>query len=188
MFQPLVTPRLILRRLEPADAGVMHACRADPEVARYQSWAPTSAEDVRIFIERLQDRALLTPGAWFQLGIVRRDTGELIGDCGIHPRADEPRQVELGITLAPAAQRQGLAAEALGALLDYLFTRTETHRVCCSVDPRNHSCLRLLEKIGMRREGHLVESLWFKGEWVDDVVFGILRKEWGRRTAPEREE
>lgn len=181
MRQPLVTPRLILRRLEPADAGVIHAYRADPEVARYQSWEPASVEEVQSYIDRLQGLALLTPGAWFQLGIVRRDTGALIGDCGMHPRADEPRQVELGITLAPAAQRQGFAAEAMGALLDYLFTRTETHRVCCSVDPRNQSCLRLLEKLGLRREGHLVESLCIKGEWVDDVVFGVLRQEWKSR-------
>lgn len=187
MHQPLVTPRLILRRLEPADAGVIHAYRADPEVARYQSWEPASAEEVEDYIKRLQGVALLTPGAWFQLGIVRRDTGELIGDCGIHARADEPRQVELGITLAPAAQRQGFAAEAMSALLDYLFTRTETHRVCCSVDPRNRSCLRLLEKIGLRREAHLVESLFLKGEWVDDVVFGVLRQEWKSRVEKGRE-
>ena len=127
-----------------------------------------------------------TPGEWFQVGIVRRDTGELVGDCGIHARADERRQVELGITLAPSSQRQGMAFEAFSALLEFLFTQTETHRVFCSVDPRNRSCLKLLQKVGMRREAHMVESLWIKGAWVDDVVFGILKKEWKKPTEPNQ--
>jgi RimJ/RimL family protein N-acetyltransferase len=69
------------------------------------------------------------------------------------------------------------------ALLEYLFSQPDTHRIYCSVDPRNRPCWRLLEKAKLRREAHMVESLWINGEWVDDVVFAILRKEWeaGRR-------
>jgi len=58
--------------------------------------------------------------------------------------------------------------------------------VFCSVDPRNQSCLKLLQKVGMRREAHMVESLWIKGAWVDDVVFGILKKEWKKPTEPNQ--
>ena len=48
------------------------------------------------------------------------------------------------------------------------------HRVFASADPRNARSLALLERVGMRREAHFRESLWFKGEWVDDVVYAIL--------------
>lgn len=186
MLQPLVTQRLILRRLEPSDADAVYAYRVDPEISRFQTWEPASAEEITAFIVRMHGMELLTPGEWFQIGIVRRDTGELVGDCGIHARADERRQVELGITLAPSFQRQGMAFEAFCALLEFLFTRTETHRVFCSVDPRNRSCLSLLQKVGMRREAHMVESLWIKGAWVDDVVFGILKEEWEKPTEPNQ--
>jgi RimJ/RimL family protein N-acetyltransferase len=179
MFPELNTRRLTLRRLEPSDVGQLYTYRSDPEVSRYQSWEPASAQEVRAFIERLRTMDPLTPGEWFQVGIALRDTGELIGDCGLHVRADDRRQVEIGITLAPRFQRQGLAAEALQALLDFLFTRTDTHRVFCSVDPRNQACVRLLAKVGMRQEAHLVESLWFKGAWADDLVFAMLRRESG---------
>ncbi len=183
MFQPLTTKRLVLRRLAPADAEAFFAYRSDPEVTRYQNWEPASVEEIRAFIGRLEGREPIRKGDWFQLGIALSDSGELVGDCGIHPSADDERQVELGITLAPLAQGRGLATEALMAVLDYLFTQTETHRVTGSVDPRNLSCLKLLQNVGMRQEAHMIESLWFKGAWVDDVCFAILKKEWEARQA-----
>lgn len=187
MFPDLFTPRLIIRRLQPGDAERLYACRVNPDVGRFQNWAPTSVPEVAAFIDRLQTMPGLTQGEWLQLGIAMSESGELVGDCGLHARADDPRQVEIGITVAPAFQQRGFALEALTAILDHLFTRTETHRVFCSVDPRNHPCLRLLQKLGMRKEAHMLESLWIKGAWMDDVVFALLKKEWhhGRAPGPE---
>ena len=157
---------------------MVYAYRSDPDVSRFQGWEPESSREVEAFIERLRTMEPLTPGEWFQIGVILRDTEELAGDCGLRAWADDPRQVEIGITLASQFQRQGIASEAFRALLEFLFTRTVTHRVFCSVDPRNRSCLRLLEKSGMRREAHMIESLWIKGSWMDEVVFAILRREW----------
>jgi len=184
MFSPLLTPRLRLRRLEIADAEAVHAYRSDPRVARFQSWGTTSAGEVAAFLERMATRDALTPGEWFQIAITLRDSGQLVGDCGLRARADDRRQVEAGITLSPAYQRRGMAREALTAVLSWLFTEAETHRVFCSVDPRNEPCLVLLTKIGLRREAHLIESLWIKGMWADDVVLALLRREWKPEIAP----
>lgn len=183
MFSNLVTPRLVLRRLDPSDAEAVYAYRSDPEVSRFQSWAPASVLEIRSFIERMSTFDPLSPGEWFQLGIILAAEGKLVGDCGLQARADDRRQVEVGITVAPAFQRLGIAVEALTAVFGYLFTNTETHRVFCSVDPGNDASLNLLKKIGMRREGHMRECLWVRGKWVDDVAFGILRKEWEGRDA-----
>ena len=185
MFETLLTSRLMLRRLVAADAGAILRYRNDPAVARYQSWAPATGEEIRAFIAALEGREPVVAGAWFQIGVTLRATGALVGDCGVHARADDRRQVELGITLAPAAQGRGLAAEALRAILEYLFTRTGTHRVYASVDPRNQPCVRLLKHVGLRQEAHLIESLWLKGEWVDDMIFAILKREWTETNAPE---
>ncbi len=182
MFPSLATRRLVLRPLELSDAERVYAYRTDPEVSRFQSWEPASPQEVRTFIERLYTMAPLSPGEWFQIGMTLREGGELVGDCGLHARADDRRQVEIGITVAPGFQRQGLASETFKTLLTFLFTRTETHRVYCSVDPRNHPCIRLLGRVGMRQEAHLKESLWIKGAWMDDVIFAVLRSEW----EPER--
>jgi RimJ/RimL family protein N-acetyltransferase len=63
-------------------------------------------------------------------------------------------------------------------LLRFLFEQLGKHRVTASCDPRNSPSVKVLEAVGMRREGHLVESTWSKGEWTDDLLFAILRREW----------
>ena len=86
--------------------------------------------------------------------------------------------MEIGITLARGFQGRGFATEALRAVLGYLFSTLGKHRVFGSVDPRNAPSLALLERVGMRREAHFVESLWFKGGWADDVIYAMLRREY----------
>jgi RimJ/RimL family protein N-acetyltransferase len=114
------------------------------------------------------------------VGIYAQDGDKLIGDCGFRVATDDPEQAEIGITLAPEFQGRGYAAETLGALFDYLFVTSGKHRVFGSVDPRNLASMKLLERIGMRKEGHFVKSLRFRGEWVDDVIFAMLSEEWKR--------
>jgi len=64
--------------------------------------------------------------------------------------------------------------------LAYLFTEYKLHRIWANCDRSNIASIKLLERLGMRREGHFVKSLWFKGEWVDEFWFAILREEWER--------
>jgi RimJ/RimL family protein N-acetyltransferase len=52
------------------------------------------------------------------------------------------------------------------------------HRVFASIDPGNTASIELFELLGMRQEGHFRESLWFKGEWADDVIFAMLQADW----------
>lgn len=113
----LQSPRLCLRRLCPEDAAAIVGYRSLPEVARYQSWETFGPDDAARLIAGQAEIIPDTPGTWVQLALVLLESGEVIGDCGIHFRRDEPRQVELGITLAPAHQGRGLAAEALGSVL-----------------------------------------------------------------------
>ncbi|MEZ4388056.1 MAG: GNAT family protein [Candidatus Krumholzibacteriia bacterium] len=178
MDPEVLTERLSLSRLTASDAPAMYAYRCDPEVCRYQSFEPGSLDDVETFIADLQSTAFDTPGSWFQFAIRIRESGLLVGDLGTHFMAGDPRQVEIGFTLAPAYRGQGLATEAVSGIISYLFGPAEKHRVIASVDPRNAPSIALLERVGMRREAHFRESLWFKGEWVDDVIFGVLKSEW----------
>lgn len=178
MLQHILTERLILRVLEASDADVVQAYRLDPEVRRYQEWPYSSIDDARAFLAKQHGMAQFALGEWLQIGITLRGTGELVGDFGLRARDNDRRQIEVGITLAPPHQHRGFGAEALGALLEFLFSRPDTHRIYCSVDPRNRPCLRLFEQAGFRREAHMVESLWINGEWVDDVILAMLRKEW----------
>ena len=182
MRDEIRTDRLLLRPLGTSDAERMFAYRGNPEVARFQTWEPQSLEDVRSFIAGQRDRNADEPG-WYQTAIVERPTGILLGDIGIHILESDPRQVELGFTLAPNAQNRGHATEAVRAVLHHLFVQREKHRVFASTDPRNLRAIALLHRLGFRQEAHFIESLWFKGEWADDLIFAMLRREWNIRCA-----
>ncbi|HET9819705.1 MAG TPA: GNAT family protein [Rhodanobacteraceae bacterium] len=176
MTVEIVTARLRLDALQRGDADALFAYRGDPVVSRYQGWKPVSAADAGHFIETQLRVAPDTPGTWWQRAIRLRDSGELIGDFGLHFM--DADTVELGITLAPAHQRQGYAREALEVVLDFVFGGLHKHRVVASVDPRNTACVKLLEGLGMRREAHFRQSVRCGEEWADDLVFALLEREW----------
>jgi RimJ/RimL family protein N-acetyltransferase len=126
VFRDLCTARLRLRRLCPDDVPAIYAYRALPEVARYQSWDSYSLDDATRFVAEQSASIPDRPGTWFQLGIVNATSGELIGDFGLHFREDEPRQVELGITLGSAHQGRGFACEALESVMEFVFGTLES--------------------------------------------------------------
>jgi RimJ/RimL family protein N-acetyltransferase len=178
MFAEIITQRLALRDLEANDGPRIFSYHRRPEVSEFQSWGTESVDVVQSFIRSLATMQPGTPGKWYQVGIYLLDGGKLVGDCGFRTLTDDPEQVEIGMTLAPEFQGQGFATEAARALLDYLFVTLDKHRVFGSVDPRNVSSLKLLERLGMRKEAHFVKSLRFRGEWVDDMIFALLAEEW----------
>lgn len=96
----------------------MFAYRSDPLITRFQNWEPRSVKEIRTFIAGLAEIGIDTLGRWYQLGLFIRESEELAGDRGIYIQARDPRQVEVGITLARAFRGRGLATEALKAVLD----------------------------------------------------------------------
>lgn len=179
MSLPLKTERLILRGFEAGDAAAFATYRSDPEVARYQSWdTPYPLEQAHAFIREMQEVQSGTPGEWFQLAITLKNTGQLIGDCAYCLRADDPQQAEIGFTLDRRFQGQGYGQEAITRLLNFLFSDYQLHRIQAICDAENGASSRLLERVGMRREGHFIEHVWFKGRWSSEYSYAILRREW----------
>jgi RimJ/RimL family protein N-acetyltransferase len=175
---PLVTRRLVLRRFRDSDLEAFLAYRSDPEVARYQSWATYSREEAEAFLACQKELEPGTPGAWSQIALERRNAPGLIGDCALKVLAEDPRQAEIGFTLARAWQGHGYGAEAVAALLDHLFGTLGLHRVFAITDAENAAAAVLLERVGLRREGHLLENIWFKGAWGSEFLYAILEREW----------
>ncbi|TGD77683.1 GNAT family N-acetyltransferase [Hymenobacter wooponensis] len=177
--------RIRLRPLLPTDHPSFATYRADPQVARYQGFAPYTAADAAAFIEaNAQTPIPPEPGQWVQLALTRAADGVLLGDCALHRQAAEPRFGEFGITLAPAWQGQGYAREAVLALLGYCFEELVLHRVLALTDVRNQGCVHLLESVGMRREAHFQHNGWYKGEWCDELQYALLATEWAQRSTP----
>ncbi len=176
------TPRLRLDALHLSDAAALLGYRADPAVARYQGWCPASLAEAEQFIREQRAMPAFLTGQWFQRAIRLRGDGALIGDLGVCLSDDG--QATFGITVSPFMQGQGVAREVVHALLDRLFGDMDVHRVHASVDPRNAASMALLRSLGLRQEAHFRESYLLRGEWVDDVIFAMLAREW-RDRAPE---
>ena len=181
----LISKRLLLRPFYSEDAATIAAYRSIPEVARFQTWESFDLADAT---QLISDQATVvpdTPGTWLQLALVLTNSSSVIGDCGIHFIREDIRQVELGITLAPTYQRQGLATEAMSAVLEYVFDRLGKHRVTALTDAKNHASAALFRRLGFRQEAHYIDNVWFKGAWGSEYFFAMLRREWdARRTSP----
>lgn len=171
-----VTPRLIARRFGPRDLEAFVAMRADPEVARYQSWETYTVEEGRAFIASL---ASASPGDpdWYQIALEDRATGQFAGDCGLKIMAHDQRLAQIGYTIVRSFWNRGYATEAISALAGYTFGSLNVHRITASVDPRNLASCRALEKAGFVREALFRQSEWFKGAWADDAVYARLEKD-----------
>ncbi|HET8949050.1 MAG TPA: GNAT family protein [Solirubrobacteraceae bacterium] len=175
----IVTGRLVLRPLQLEDVPAFAAYRRHPDVARFQSWDTTYSEaDAERLVAGQAGVDLGDPGPWLQIAAVDRVTGELCGDCAVRVATDQPQTAEVGVTLAPARQGGGLAAEALGAVVTRLFQHHGIHRVYAQGDDRNVPVQRLLERLGFRCEARLVDADWFKGEWTTLRTYAALRREW----------
>jgi RimJ/RimL family protein N-acetyltransferase len=183
-FTTIETARLRLRRFGDADLPAFIAYRNDPDVARYQSWDGISEAEAVAFVREQQTAPAGEPGEGLQIAVERKDSGRLIGDCFFKVVEDDPRQAEIGYTLAREAQGHGFATEAVAALLTWAFPTFDLHRVIAITDVKNTGSVALLERLGLRREAHFRENIWFKGAWGDEYLYAILRDEWsGARQA-----
>jgi RimJ/RimL family protein N-acetyltransferase len=174
-FTHLQTPRLTIRRVTPADLS---------RYMDYRTYPYDMTEDrARSLIDRMQGLDPGVPGQWFLFGVELAESHILIGDCAFLVSQEEPREAELGYILDPAYHGKGLAFEAASAVLDYAFDAFNLHRVIAHVDIENAPSIRVLERLGFRREAHFVRNYWFKEKWIDEYLYATLQEEW---TARER--
>jgi RimJ/RimL family protein N-acetyltransferase len=178
---PIETERLELRPFEPRDLDPLHAIYSDEEVARYLYNDPRTLDEVRELLERkIAGAAVDAEGQWLSAAATLKRTDELVGDVSLLWASERHRQGELGFIVHPAHKGRGYATEAARPLLAFAFETLGLHRVVGRADARNAGSARVLEKLGMRREAHLVENEWIKGEWQSELVYALLDREWVR--------
>jgi RimJ/RimL family protein N-acetyltransferase len=176
---PLRTERLVLRPFAATDYDAMFAIHSRADVVRYLYWPPRTAGDVREILERKRGYAALdAPGDNLALAVVTESTGELVGDCGLQWIDNEHHQGEIGFIVHPDHHGRGYATEAARELLRVAFEDVCLHRVVGRTEARNIASARVLARLGMRREAHLIENEYVKGEWQSELVYAVLDREW----------
>ena len=173
------TERLLLRPFEERDLDALHAIYSDETVVRWlYNDVRTPEESRELLGHKIAGAALRGEGEWLSAAVALRQSGELVGDVSLLWASEAHRQGELGFVFHPSHQGNGYATEASRPMLAFAFEELGLHRVVGRLEPRNTGSARVLEKLGMRREAHLVENEWVKGEWQSELVYALLAREW----------
>jgi len=175
----LHTARLLLRRFQPGDFEDFFAYVSRPDVARYTSFEPRSREDAATeFAKRMADPPMAEPGQFLSRALTRGPGQRVIGEVMLFARDIPARQGEIGYMMHPDYHGQGFAVEGARAMLGQGFEALGWHRVYARLSEANTPSVRLLEKLGMRREAHFREHAIFKGEWDNQLIYAMLEEEW----------
>jgi len=174
----LTTARLTLREFQPDDWRAVLEYQHDPRYLRFYPWTDRSADDVRRFVDAFCAQQRGSPRARYQLAVTERETGVLVGNCGVRVESVDARQGSIGYELDPRYWGRGYATEAAAAMMRIGFCELGLHRLWARVLAANEPSIRVLERLRMRPEGRLREHERFKGRWWDVCLYGVLRNEW----------
>ncbi|MFN3257173.1 MAG: GNAT family N-acetyltransferase [Ilumatobacter sp.] len=192
-FETITTERLVIRPTTFADAEALWERRNDPEAARYQNWTlPFPRERADAMCRAAESVDGPENDTWWMAAVCDRATGDVIGDLALQLTFDE-RSAEIGYTFARRVWGRGSATEAADALVGWLFDSVGVSRVHAQTHPENLASVVVLERIGLRFEGHTRNSYWVGDEMSDDWIFGMTahdRSVWTSRprTPPARVE
>ena len=169
------TERLIIRRFQNTDWYDLHAYLSQPAVVEFEPYDAFNLEASKIEAERrTKDERF-----W---AVCLKSSTKLIGNIYLAPQ--DFNTWELGFVFNLDYQKQGYATEAATALIDFIFREQKAHRIIAMCNPQNISSWGLLERLGLRREGHFLQNIHFKMTenqeplWIDSYLYAILANEW----------
>lgn len=170
-MQPIETARLWIRPLVPDDAPAVFRYMSDPLVTAYLPEGQLDEAQTRAFV------ADNLGGDAHNHAVIRKVDGALIGHMVFHPWFAH-RTYEIGWAFHHAHHGQGYATEAARALLRHGFEDMQLHRIIATCQPENTPSWRVMEKLGMRREGHFHRCIYRGGDvWWDEYFYALLAHE-----------
>ena len=172
--------RILLRPLELADDEWIYDLLSQPKVVEHTLFPLFNRENAAEYVRRSVELRAAEPRRQEDLAIVLRSSQVPVGLCGLVLRP-EFEEAEAWYILDPMHWGTGLATEAATLLLRIGFGDHNLHRIWAWTLPANPASSRVLEKIGLRKEGYLKENLKIHGEWRDANLYAILETEWHER-------
>lgn len=168
------TKRLRIRRFKEDDWKDLYEYLSDEEVVYYEPYTVFNEEQCK---KEAVNRS--TNEEFF--AVCLKDSEKLIGNIYLGRR--DFNCYEIGYVFNRNYQKQGYATEASKAVLDYAFDELHARRIIGKCNPKNKASYQLMERIGMRREGHLLQSVYFKVDenqnpiWSDTYEYALLKSE-----------
>ena len=174
---PIVTDRLALRLFTMNDLADVWAYMRLPEVGRHMLWAARDQDESREALSRMvAENGLEKDGDYLTLAVTRE--GTVIGHVELGLVSTEHEQGEIGYVFHPAHQGRGFATEATRVMLRLGFAEMSMHRIVGRCSARNLPSANLMTRLGMRKEAHFLDCRKVNGEWREELIFAMLRREW----------
>ena len=173
----LETKRLIFREFKESDFQAVHAYASDIEVVRYMEFGPNIEKDTIYFIQTQMQHQNEQPRRIFDLALIHKADSKLIGACSIVIAHPQNKEGFIGYILNKDYWNQGYITEAAGEIIKFGFKELRLHRIYATCHPDNIGSYRVMDKIGMQREGVLREDKFVRGKWRDSCIYSILEQD-----------
>nr|WP_155591373.1 GNAT family protein [Lysinibacillus cavernae] len=181
----LAQETISLREFTDQDWVDVHKYASQEIVCQYQVWGPNTEEDSKQFIRDVLEQATQTPRERYAFAIIYQDT--LIGAVEIVITDFTNKVGEIGYIVNPDYWGKGVATESAQLVLTFGFESLKLHRIYATCDPRNVGSSKVLDKVGMTREGLLRENMLMKdGVWRDSLLYSVLKQEWAKEGAANK--
>ncbi|AFL99315.1 acetyltransferase, ribosomal protein N-acetylase [Desulfitobacterium dehalogenans ATCC 51507] len=178
IFLPIQSVRLTLREFREEDLNEMHHYLSDSEVLQFMMQDTNTEEGSNAYLKKFLQFQKDNPRFFVRFAIIEKLSNCLIGECGLNMPNIQHKEGELVYRLNKKYWGNGYATEAASEVVGLGFEKLGLHRIEAMCDSRNASSIKVLEKIGMIKEGCYREHRWIKGRWRDSVVYSILDSEY----------
>ncbi|MEK4425497.1 GNAT family N-acetyltransferase [Solibacillus sp. FSL K6-1523] len=172
----LSNERLVLREFIQSDWIDVHKYASQEIVCQYQPWGPNTVEESQNFVTQVLEDSKQEPRKRFVFAIIYKE--KMIGAGEFNIRDFTNRAGEIAYIVNPDYWGKGIATEIATLLVDFGFKNLKLHRIYATCDPRNIASSKVLEKVGMIKEGKIRDDLLIKDGWRDSLLYGVLDYEW----------
>ncbi|MEI6700522.1 MAG: GNAT family protein [Actinomycetota bacterium] len=172
---PIHTERLVIRLLTPEDFWRHAQLMGNPAVVQFLYEEPLTEAEAYEHLQRRFGAGLPAEGEWRNYAV--DVDGQLVGEVGFSLVSSQHSNAEVGYMFDPASNGNGFATEAVQVMVDLCFDLLNVHRVVGRLDARNRASAAVLERLGFQQEGLFRQNEFVKGEWTDELVYGLLEDE-----------
>jgi [ribosomal protein S5]-alanine N-acetyltransferase len=175
-FPILETNQSLLRRIDINDINDIFELRSNPETMKYVPRPLVKTlEEAKEHYELIDDK--LKNNEAINWAITIKGNNKFIGIIGLFKLRPEHFRAEIGYMLSPDYKNKGIATEAVNSVLNFGFEELKLHSIEAIIDQYNLASEKVLLKNGFVKEAHLKENEFYNGQFIDTVIYSLLKKD-----------
>ena len=179
MYKDIISDRLLISKITNEDIANVHFKNSHPEVAEYNTIGiPEDISNTKQLLSSVLEAnpsQLPTKLGW---SIRLKTNNQFLGELGMSLSTAKYSRAEIHYSLLPSEWGKGYASESVKAIIKWGFEKLKLHRIEAGVATENDRSIKLLEKVGMTREGLCRKILPIRGGWKDNYMYAIIDEDY----------